>query len=384
MLTTGKRKTILICPLEWGLGHAGRMIPVAKALLESGHRIFIGAGSLHQEFFKSEMNGLEFINFAGFRPSYSRRLPQYLSIALKIPSILVHILREHQKLKKIINGYQVDIVISDNRFGLWNKKVKTVYITHQLLIPFPKRLRFLEWTGVLFHEYFIRKYDLCLVPDLPGEINLAGRLSHPRKLLENTRYIGILSRFSDMDEKSGDLVQENYNTLVLSGPEPQKSLLGKMIINCQDGTSPPLVILEGKPGAPDRPNGTGKLIFHGHLPTIRMGRILKGSSAIIARAGYSTIMELISINRTALLIPTPGQTEQEYLADYLSAKGWFTTISQKDIKTGLSFSSDSKALPKVIVEESRSLFKNALEEILDQEDKQADPQESSGISNPYL
>ena len=118
----------------------------------------------------------------------------FLSL-FKTPLLLFHIFREHFRLKRIISEYSIDIVISDNRFGLWNRKIKTVYITHMPLIPFPKPLQFLEFIGISLHRVIIRKYSFCFIPDLPGEINVTGRLSHGIRLPDNVRYIGILSRF---------------------------------------------------------------------------------------------------------------------------------------------------------------------------------------------
>jgi spore coat polysaccharide biosynthesis predicted glycosyltransferase SpsG len=360
------KRNILICPLEWGLGHAGRMIPLARILQEDDNTIFIGAGTVHQQFLRSELKGAQFIDFMGFRPSYSKILPQYLALFFQIPALIYHILKEHIKIGRIISEYNIDIVISDNRFGLWSRKAKTVYVTHQIRIPFPQKLRFLEWAGVYFHRFFIKKYDLCFIPDLPGEINLAGRLAHSVKLPGNARFIGILSRFSDVNEKSGSSDIPLHNTLMLSGPEPQRSMIREIITSLQDINTPPLVILEGRPGIPDNDKGTGRIITYNHLPAAEMKRMMQGSAGIIARAGYTSIMELVSLDCSALLVPTPGQTEQEYLASHLSEKGWFTMIRQKDIKEGFPMPQKNASWPGDLIEKSRILLAIALKELSDQ------------------
>ena len=191
-----KKYNILICPLEWGLGHAARMIPLARKLREMNNNIIIGSGEEHLALFRNEVPGLSYIKFTGFKPGYSSFLPQYLTLLLKTPLLLYHIIREHFRLKKIIREHSIDIVISDNRFGLWNRNITTVYITHMPLIPFPKSLRFLEFIGILLHRAVIKKYSLCFIPDLPGELNVSGRLSHRIKLPDNVRFTGILSRFN--------------------------------------------------------------------------------------------------------------------------------------------------------------------------------------------
>ena len=194
------RHNILICPLEWGLGHAARMIPMARKLLDMNQNVFIASGEEHLNLFRKELPGLTYIDFPGFKPGYSRYLPQYIPLLFKTPLLLFHIIREHYRLKRIISDYSIDIVISDNRFGLWNRKIRTAYITHMPLIPFPKPFQFLEFIGIRLHRFIIRKYSLCFIPDLPGEINLTGRLSHGIRLPENVRYIGILSRFPVKDQ----------------------------------------------------------------------------------------------------------------------------------------------------------------------------------------
>jgi hypothetical protein len=358
---------ILICPLEWGLGHAGRMIPLAGRLLERNNNVFIGTGKEHQFFFRNELSGLNYIDFPGFSPSYSKYLPQYIAVLLKTPLLFYHILAEHKRLKSIILKYKIDIVISDNRLGLWNRKIKSVYVTHQPVIPLPEKLKFLEWIGIRFHRFFIRKYSFCFIPDLPGDINLSGRLTHNIYLPENVRFIGILSRFSVLPSSPWDSGKGfPHNTLILSGPEPQRGILREKLVRLLEHTEPPTVILEGNPGLSAESVRSGNIISYNHLPSNEMKSILTGSGQIISRSGYTTVMELISLNCSALLVPTPGQTEQEYLADYLSGKGWFTAIKQKKIGEGIKLTKGKVKLPSGIIEESRRLLENALDELLNQ------------------
>ena len=268
-----KGYNILICPLEWGLGHAGRMIPLAGKLLERHNNVFIGTGKEHQSFFRNELSGLHYIDFPGFSPVYSKYLPQYIALLLKTPLFFYHILAEHLRLKSIILKYKIDIVISDNRIGLWNRNIKTVYVTHQPVIPLPEKLKFLEWTGIRFHRFFIRKYSFCFIPDLPGEINLSGRLTHNIHLPENVRFIGILSRFSALPSSPPDSGKGfTHNTLILSGPEPQRGILREKLVRILRHTETPLVILEGKPGLSAGSVRSGNVISYNHLPSNEMKR----------------------------------------------------------------------------------------------------------------
>ena len=329
------------------------------------NNIYIGAGEEHLSLFRSELPGLSYIDFPGFRPGYSRFLPQYLVLLLETPLLFYFIIRDHYRLKSIIRKYDIDIVISDNRFGLWNRQVITVYITHMPVIPFPKSLRFLEIFGILFHRQFIKKYSFCFIPDLPGELNLSGRLSHGLKLPENVRYIGILSRFSDTGSSGQKSPEEfRHNTVILSGPEPQKGILKKKLISILKEKELPTVILEGKPGNPGGFVKSGNIITYSHLPVSEMKDMITGSESIITRSGYSTIMELISLKCSALLIPTPGQTEQEYLAEYMSEKGLFAAASQKNLSNAISLPGSKAGWTDEIIEKSRELLGNALAELL--------------------
>lgn len=363
-----KSYNILICPLEWGLGHAARMIPVARMLRDLNNNIIIGSGPDHLALFRNELPGLSYINFPGFKPGYSRFLPQYLSLLLKIPALLYHIIVEHQRLKRIIRVYSVDMIISDNRFGLWNMNVTSIYITHMPLIPLPKPMKFLEPLGVLLHRWIIKKYYRCFIPDLPGDLNLSGRLSHGIKLPDNVRYIGILSRFVETGHSLNvNPIQFHHNTVILSGPEPQREILKQKLVALLKDKEPQTIIFEGKPGNSGETARNGNIIFYNHLPAFRMKEMIEGSDCIITRSGYTTIMELVSLNCTALIIPTPGQTEQEYLAEYLTEKGWFDTVSQAEIKAGLSLRPRKAKWQAEINRQSSILLTAALNELLEKQ-----------------
>jgi uncharacterized protein (TIGR00661 family) len=342
------------------------MIPIARKLHRMNNKIFIGAGESHILFFNNELPGFTYIKFPGFKMKYSRYFPQYLVVLLKLPLLIFHIIREHFRLKKIIKKYSIDIVISDNRFGLWNSKVKSVYVTHMLRIPFPEHFRFLEFIGIFLHRLIIKKYDVCFIPDLPGEINISGRLSHHLLLPENVKYVGILSRFTEnipsnifLSDKSG------YITVILSGPEPQKEILKQKLTKIMHSKDLPVIMLEAKPEKTSFKYQTGNILFYNHLSGSDMKEMIIKSESIISRSGYTSIMELISLDRNALLIPTPGQTEQEYLACYLSSKGWCKSVSQRNLDENTEIPGIKSEWPSEIVKRSELLLEQALEEFLE-------------------
>ncbi len=362
-----KKKNILICPLEWGLGHSGRMIALAEKLQESDFNIIFGAGKKQLAFLRNEMTGCNYISFPGFRPLYSGFLPQYLVIFFQIPLLIYHSIREHLILKKLISDLLIDIVISDNRFGLWNKNIQTIYITHQLRIPFPRFFSFLESTGTYLHGKIISKYSLCFIPDLPGDLNLTGKLTHGLKLPYNVRFIGILSRFRKTDKlHSSSFPKEGMTTVILSGPESQRSILEKKLINNITQQNLSAVILGGKPHENTQKGIGWNITYYSHADRMTMQKIISESKIIITRAGYTTIMELVSMECSAVLIPTPGQTEQEYIAMLLSDKGWFSCIPQNKLNGKVHFNHASADWCEEIIKQSKELLDKALKELSEQ------------------
>jgi len=359
------RKNILICPLEWGLGHAGRMVPLVKKLIDLGHNVIIGSGSEQLEFFRKELPGINCISFPGFTIRYSSWLPQYLVILLNTPSFLISILKEHRKLKKIISRYRIDIVISDSRPGLWNNSVKTVFVTHMINVPLPRWASIIEKTGCFSSRRIIRKFDFCFIPDVESSNGLSGKLSHGMKLPVNARYIGILSRFALPGPVSDTADFSYFCTVMLSGPEPQRGILRQKMIEILRAGGERSVILEGRPGAKIEKREDGNITFISHLPATEMQELIIRSRYIVSRSGYTTLMELAGLGRSALIIPTPGQTEQEYLAEYLSEKNWFRTASQSGL-SGDPFSFDPEpAIPLDLTAESGSLLESAIRELLE-------------------
>jgi uncharacterized protein (TIGR00661 family) len=339
------------------------MVPVARRLQELNHNIYFGSGDEHLAFFKIEVPGATYIHFPGFSINYSRYLPQYLIILLKSPVFICHIILEHSRLKRIIRDYSIDIVISDNRIGLWNSHIKTVFITHQLRILFPEPFRFLEFIGIQIIRSIIKKYSWCFIPDLGGDLNISGRLSHGVRLPGNVRYIGILSRLNVRNHN--DQLTSGKCTVILSGPEPQRSILKQKLIKILLLHAKPAIILEGKPGKAYESYSLSNIVYYNHLSENETIKLLTESETIITRSGYTTIMELISLGRGALLIPTPGQTEQEYLAEILSEKGWFRTVAQSDIDQTTIYSTPA-ILITGIKEESRRLLEIAIAELLEE------------------
>ncbi len=324
------KKNILICPLNWGLGHATRCVPIIRGILESGDNPIIAADKAPLAFLQKEFPNLTFIKLPGFEPTYSKGNSQVFKLLKSIPNALMNFKKEHKEIEKIVNDYNIDIIISDNRFGCWSKKAHSIYITHQLNIQVPK---FFKWTSPiinLLHHSYIKKYNELWIPDVENRPSLSGVLSHPANIKTKTRYIGFLSRFSS--ELKEEIKSTEY-LVILSGPEPQRTILEDIIIKQASDIKENIVILRAKPDEENIPaNAPENVTFFNHVDDDEFAELVSKSKKIICRGGYSSLMDLITLNRNAYLIPTPGQTEQEYLAEYLTKEGLFNYCKQKDFK----------------------------------------------------
>ena len=323
------RYRVLVCPLGWGLGHASRLIPIIKQQQELGHEVIAAGDKLQLQYITSFYSDIQTINFPSFSIRFSKgsnQLLPILGVAFRLP---YHTIKEHFAIKRIVKDYRIKLIISDNRYGLWNRSVKTILITHQLRVLFPKPFRFLEPIGVLFIRYIAEKFDECWVPDFQGEENLAGKLSHPLKLPRNVKYIGTLSRFKGIEtvqcERNWDLVG------ISSGPSPQREILIDLIAELGRKNNLKTLIIKGNLSEGKEIYELNGIFYAGHLNDLDFAAAVKSTKHLISRAGYSSIMDLNTLGVSGILVPTPGQTEQEYLSSYLSDKKMFTEVKQSSL-----------------------------------------------------
>lgn len=304
-----EKKRILVAPLDWGIGHATRCIPIINSLLEHNFEVVIAADKRPLHLLCGEFPKLEIIRLEGYDITYPTILPMSISMMLQIPKILMNIKKENYSLKKIIKDYRIDGVISDNRFGLYSNRIPCVFMTHQLNIQSPFLNTYIQKTNYRF----ISKYNECWILD-DQEINLAGSLSSPTLLAKKSKYIGVQSRFK---KKSRDV---KYQFLaIVSGPESQRKILENGLIKVLKKRNEKSLIVLGKPEVNEE-RKIGNLTVKSHLNAEDLNNAIIESELIICRPGYSTIMDLVKLEKNAFFIPTPGQTEQEYLANYFFKK----------------------------------------------------------------
>jgi len=324
----GNKKNILVCPLDWGLGHASRCIPIISQLKDEGHKIIIATSGRALLMLKNEFPKLEFLEFFGYNVSYPSNDSMVFKMFRMIPSFFLDILTEHRELKKIIKKESIDVVISDHRYGLWNKNVKSILIIHQVMIKCPRILKFMEISFYFLTTFFMKKFSECWIPDVEEKENLSGELSHKYKLPANTRFIGHLSRFYNKNLK----LEHEYSSdllIILSGPEPQRTIFEEIIFVQLKDTKLKTIVIRGLPEEDKKYFFANHIQVFSSVPTDELTKYLFSTRLVICRSGYSSIMDLIAMKKNALLVPTPGQTEQEYLAKYLFEKNIFYFVKQK-------------------------------------------------------
>jgi UDP-N-acetylglucosamine transferase subunit ALG13 len=328
-----KKLKVFIAPLDWGLGHVTRCIPVIKELLNQKCIVVAAVSGVQKTVLHSEFPDLNFVELPGYGIKLGKnRALTIFQLISSIPKILIRVNQEKAWLSRWILAEQPDLIISDNRYGLYSPDVLSIFITHQLLIRTP----FGSVADRLLQRVnyrFIRRFAMCWVPDVPGPDGLAGELSHPDPMPPvPTRYIGWLSRFAAGGGAGAD---SSFELLVLlSGPEPQRTLLEERILEQAADYTGRIVLVRGLPDGGKSLSVPARIRVYDHVPATELEVLIRGAGQIICRSGYSTVMDLMRLGKKAILIPTPGQTEQEYLGDYLAAKGWAICIDQKGFSLG--------------------------------------------------
>ena len=355
----GGKSRILVAPLDWGLGHATRCIPIIQHLQSLDCEVFIAAEGPTKALLQSSFPEIQFLELRGFRISLSRNRAGFsFHIISQLPKIIATIYHERRWLKAMISKYELDAVISDNRPGLYHRSIPCIYITHQLFIKTNNRIT--ARLAQKLHYHFINKFDQCWVPDMAGELNLAGALSHPDKTPRiPVRYIGPLSRFQKSDQ------QKKYALAVLlSGPEPQRTILEEIIKTQLKNYSDPVLLIRGLPGNKETIVGFNPNVeIENHLNAAELNEALLATELVICRSGYSTVMDLVLLQQKAILIPTPAQTEQEYLADILKEKNIFYSCSQEDFNVHEALRL-AASFPFLSFETNNELYKTAVDELV--------------------
>lgn len=369
---------LLFSALDWGLGHTTRSVPILSYYQRLGYNLLIACepdtGSA--TILRSHFPQANYLSVKGYNISYAKKRKTFaIKIFLQIPRILRAIRREHKFVKNIVKKYPIKLIISDNRYGFYHKNIKSIFITHQLAIEVPNS--WLKKIVQRINYQHINHFTACWVPDLKDWPGLAGPLSHPTRLPQvPVHYIGPLSRLSPSktgkDEHSHQREPASkkppykYTFLfLLSGPEPQRSLLEQNIITASFKLKESAILVRGLPNASDvkLESITGQNKQPDHLSNTlevetyaapeRLQELIKSAEFVVCRSGYSTVMDLALMHKKAIYIPTPGQTEQEMLAKQLQNQHWAFYFNQSAVDYE-TFLDKAKEFPYTLPQISRS------------------------------
>ncbi len=321
-MSSSIKKTILVAPLNWGLGHATRCIPIINGLLKNGFNVLLGGDGASLELLKKEFSQLAFIVLPSYSITYPTDGKQFKKqMLLKLPSIYRAAKREQKIIKKLVASKKIDGIISDNRLGVRNKDITSVYITHQINVLSGST----STISSSMHQKYISKFDTCWVPDYKHEPSLSGNLGHLDSYKKSVNYIGPLSRM-----KHKTTIKEYDILVVLSGPEPQRALLEKKLLFELVKTDKKVLFVKGVIENEVKWSKKKNIIIVNYLTTRDLEKVINASELVISRSGYTTIMDLATLSKKAFFIPTPGQFEQEYLANRLSKKQIIPSCSQEE------------------------------------------------------
>ena len=321
--TSQMRMLFGVC--AWGLGHATRTLPIIRRVVREGHVVTVVSSGRALSMLRQELgNSVTFDVLEDYIPP-STQNPSFLAFAtiLRFPVYVTAMFHEHDYVRRFIADRRVDVIFSDNRFGFYSRGIPSFFMGHQLRILNPLGNNILENGSEVYNKYFLDRYAGVIVPDFE-ENGLAGRLAHDLTIFDERRfnYVGVLSEF-EYRPRSEDV--DVY--VSVSGPEPQRSSFERLVWSQLEGFDGRVVISLGKPeaGRDARPNVVT------YLSREEREDLLNRSRIVVARSGYSTLMDLFALRKRGFLVPTPGQLEQEYLAKHHTEMGTFYCVREKEL-----------------------------------------------------
>lgn len=322
-------KRILVAPLNWGLGHATRCIPIIRELEQAGAEVFLASDGVALHLLQAEFPHLPIVELPSYRIRYESANMVW-NIGKQLPRIIWAVRREHDEVKRLVKQHQLHGIISDNRYGCFCDDTNNVLLSHQLHPRIPGRL--LNGLANYVLKLAIARFDTVWVPDIAEAPGLAGMLSHGKTIHRDVRYAGILTRMHAYESDP-----EYDVAVVLSGPEPQRSILEQRLLEQAVFMPHKFIFVQGKTQTKKHHYAADNVEMVSYLTSSDLNDVLMASKVIVSRSGYSSIMDLAGLGKKAILIPTPGQTEQEYLAEILAGQNLFVAQTQDalDLDTGI-------------------------------------------------
>lgn len=295
-----KNKNILFSPLDWGFGHTTRSVRLIKTLLDQGNQIIFAGNEKQVNFIKKEFPEIKTEDIDGYNVQLSSKKSTYWQIGKQLKSILKSIKQEKIWVEDYVSKHNIDLIISDNRYGFRSTKINSIFMGHQLNVYVPQFRHIIN--RKLSH--YINSFNECWIVD-DKDINLAGELSHPKYLSIPYHYIGLLNRFKN--QKTNTI----YDYLVVvSGAYPENQIFLKQIEDYFNQKKTRVVIISTVESEKPITNG----VYYYYPTTQTLNQLINQSKVVVSKLGYTTLMEMVGLNKKCYLIPTSGQFEQEYLS----------------------------------------------------------------------
>lgn len=329
-MVVNRSPEVLFCILDWGLGHATRSMPIIHHLIDMGYQVTLASDGRAQRLLKEEFPRLTHTSLIGYQVRYPFK-SMIANVALQWPRISYAMLREHLQVSRILKDKTFDLIISDNRYGCFDRSVPSVLITHQ--INPPVAFNWMEWVASKVSRRLLKNFTEVWIPDDTSYGPLNGKLvaSPPA----HAKFIGFLSR---LKRSSPNDTCAKINILaVLSGPEPARSRFEKKVVTQLKDLNLSYKIVRGLPEGTEewRPHRShGQIVDF--LTSDALEKEMCCADVIISRSGYTSLMDYIILGVRAIVVPTPGQYEQEYLAENLPSNSNFRYQKEKNfnIKEG--------------------------------------------------
>ncbi len=321
--------TVFYTVLNMGLGHASRSLPIMREFVNRGWRLVIGANGRALNFLQNEIPAAEFITTPDYALRYAKGALLPLSLLAQTPQFLAGIRAEQKLCRKAAQLYQPKLIISDHCYGMSHPEIPSYFITHQVYFAMPPGLERFSALPARFNFHYHRHFGKIIIPDLPDENGgrLSGRLSRLPRQASRYHYAGLLSSVAQQN------IKPDIDVLVsISGPEPQRTLFEKLVLEQIETIPGKKVVLLGKSESTRTLCDREALKVYSHLPRQAAAELMNRARLIVSRPGYSTLMETAELGKPALFVPTPGQTEQVYLARRLQEQGWFHSVAQHRLK----------------------------------------------------
>jgi uncharacterized protein (TIGR00661 family) len=360
LVAVNRRKKILVAPLDWGLGHATRCVAIINEVLKYDVDVVIASDNLPYQLLHKEFPRGEHLRFPGYSVKYIDKGNLGWAIIRQLPAILSGFKKEHGEVEAMVRQHNIDAIISDSRFGVHCAAVPSVFVIHQLHMLLPRYLRWGEDIVASVNRYLCNKFSECWVSDFAGPVNLGGKLSHPRKLPNNTFYIGPVSRLKAVRAK-----KEIDILAILSGPEPQRRIFEEILLQQLQQTNYRSVIVRGKTDRRSRRQITEHITMIDSMQTEELSKMISSSKMVVSRGGYCTIMDLSLVGANAIFVPTPQQTEQEYTAGELKKQKICYSEPQNEFSLERSLEKSKEYTGFTQLQSDGTLLRQRIEHLLD-------------------